>query len=67
MGDQFNFADFVSNYSLKQPLYSIDFSNVKGFDYNTDYLGVFAKELISHIKIIQPVGPYFFVGYSLGG
>ncbi len=67
LGDQFNFADFVSNFHLNQPLYSIDFSTVDGFDYHTDYLSTFASYLISQIKLIQPKGPYYLVGYSLGG
>ncbi len=67
MGDQFSFADIISNYHQDHPIYSIDMSKFDEFNSYTDYLSTLSSYLISQIKKIKQNGPYNLVGYSLGG
>ena len=64
-GGPLTFIDFISNYKINQSIYSISYPEDNVFEFES--IPLYAEYLITHIKVIQPSGPYNFLGYSFGG
>lgn len=65
-GDASLFINFSNTYKIPQLLYGISYrENCDYSKFESFYL--YAKYLITQMKLVQPVGPYNLLGYSFGG
>jgi amino acid adenylation domain-containing protein len=64
--DALTFVNFLNNYKISQPLYSVSYPEDKNFS-AFESISAYASYLVTQIKQVQPQGPYNFLGYSLGG
>jgi thioesterase domain-containing protein len=66
-GNPFTFTKLASYYQTEQPLYFIQYPAGSSKEIKFESLEDYVKDLVIKIRIIQPAGPYYIVGYSLGG
>ena len=58
---------FGNKNTLLGSIYGIEYYNLNHLDNPIDDLKLIAKKYIEYMKVIQPKGPYFIGGWSLGG
>lgn len=61
------FKDLTADWNVPVPLYAIQDPSIVTGQLQFDSIISMAKAYLSAIKKVQPHGPYFLVGYSLGG
>jgi acetoacetyl-CoA synthetase len=66
-GSVFDFFQLLKNVRAAQPIYGLQARGVTGADRPLDRIEDMAQYHLEAIRGIQPHGPYFLVGYSLGG
>ena len=66
-GDPMNLRHLTSALGADQPFYGLQHRGVDGILSPHLSIPAMAAESISDIKAIQPVGPYYLCGYSMGG
>jgi NRPS condensation-like uncharacterized protein/pimeloyl-ACP methyl ester carboxylesterase len=66
-GNVLNYYPLVSFFDKEQPLYGLQCRGVDGVSPLFGSVAVMAREYIKEIRQIQPHGPYFLGGGSMGG
>ena len=66
-GSVIDFFQLVRHMQCKQPIYGMQARGIDGVDEPFDRIEDLAQFYLDAIKEIQPRGPYFLIGYSLGG
>ncbi|MCL6573196.1 MAG: amino acid adenylation domain-containing protein [Bacillus sp. (in: Bacteria)] len=64
-GTVFSYRLLAKNLGIERPIYGLRYTNAKN-DSKISINGLAAK-YIAEIRRIQPIGPYFLLGFSLGG
>jgi acetoacetyl-CoA synthetase len=66
-GSVIDFYQLVKHIESAQPIYGMQARGIDGVDEPFDRIEDLAQFYLSAIQEIQPHGPYYLVGYSLGG
>ncbi len=66
-GTAMDFFQLVKHLQTRRPIYGMQAKGTDGVDEPFDRIEDLAKFYLDAIKDLQPHGPYFLVGYSLGG
>lgn len=66
-GSVIDFFQLVRHMECQQPIYGMQARGIDGVDEPFDRIEDLAQFYLDAIKEIQPHGPYFLIGYSLGG
>lgn len=66
-GSVIDFYQLVKYIDSPQPIYGMQARGIDGVDEPFDRIEDLARFYLNAIKEIQPHGPYYLVGYSLGG
>lgn len=66
-GNPFTFTKLAKYYQTEQPLYFIQYPAGSSKEIKFKTLEEYINGLVVKIKTIQPTGPYYIAGYSLGG
>jgi acetoacetyl-CoA synthetase len=66
-GSAMEFFQLVKHIDCENPIYGMQARGTDGTDEPLDRIEDMAQFHIDAIREMQPVGPYFLVGYSLGG
>lgn len=66
-GSVIDFYQLVKHIDSPQPVYGMQARGIDGVDEPFDRIEDLAQFYLNAIKEIQPHGPYYLVGYSLGG
>jgi acetoacetyl-CoA synthetase len=66
-GNVFEFFEFVRHVQTCRSIYGIQARGTDGFDEPCKTVDEMARFNLSEIRKLQPHGPYFMIGYSLGG
>ncbi len=66
-GSVMDFYQVVKHIRTSRPIYGMQAKGIDGAEPPLDRIEDMAKYLIEAIQQIQPHGPYFLVGFSLGG
>ena len=66
-GSVIDFYQLVKHIESSQPIYGMQARGLDGVDEPFDCIEDLAQFYLNAIKEIQPHGPYYLVGYSLGG
>lgn len=66
-GNAMDFFQVVKHIQSGHPIYGIQAKGIDGVDEAFDRIEDMAQFYLDAIKDVQPKGPYFLVGYSLGG
>ncbi|KXO07263.1 Peptide synthetase [Moritella sp. JT01] len=61
------YKDMVSEFDQDQPFYGVESYNFNHLETPETDLRSLAKRYVDYIRVVQPHGPYFLGGYSLGG
>jgi thioesterase domain-containing protein len=66
-GDVLGLADLVGKIESRHPIYGMQSRGIDGIDEPIASMDQRAQFHLDAIKQLQPHGPYFLIGYSLGG
>ncbi len=66
-GTAMDFFQLVKHLKTQRPIYGMQAKGTDGVDEPFDRIEDLAQFYLNAIKELQPHGPYFLVGYSLGG
>jgi thioesterase domain-containing protein/acyl carrier protein len=66
-GSVIDFFQLVRHIQTQQPIYGMQARGIDGVDEPFDRIEDLAQFYLDAIKEVQPHGPYFLIGYSLGG
>src|SRR5580704_14635078 len=66
-GTAMDFFQLVKHLQTQRPIYGVQAKGTDGVDEPFDRIEDLAKFYLDAIKKLQPNGPYFLIGYSLGG
>jgi len=66
-GTVFDFFNLVQKMRCSHPIYGMQARGIDGFDEALTSIEAMAQVHLDAIKQLQPHGPYFLIGYSLGG
>ena len=66
-GNAFEFFEFVSHLQTCRTIYGIQARGMDGLDEPCKTVEEMARFNLSEVRKLQSHGPYFFIGYSLGG
>jgi amino acid adenylation domain-containing protein len=66
-GNLFNYHTLSKRLELDLPIYGLQARGIDGAQPPLDRIEDMASYFIQSIRTIQPVGPYFILGYSFGG
>ncbi|HTV57365.1 MAG TPA: alpha/beta fold hydrolase [Verrucomicrobiae bacterium] len=66
-GHLMEFFELVRHTSTSQPIYGMQTRGMDGVTQPFDRIEDMAEYFLGAVKSIQPHGPYFLIGYSLGG
>lgn len=66
-GDVLGLADLVGKIESQHPIYGMQVRGIDGIDEPFTSIEERAQYYLDAIRQVQPRGPYFLVGYSLGG
>lgn len=66
-GSVIDFYQLVKHIGSSQPIYGMQARGIDGVDEPFDCIEDLAQFYLNAIREIQPHGPYYLVGYSLGG
>ncbi|GJD17563.1 amino acid adenylation domain-containing protein [Rivularia sp. IAM M-261] len=61
------FQNFVEYLDSEQPVYALQPQRPNGEQDYLNRIEDIATEYIKHIRTVQPTGPYYLAGYSIGG
>lgn len=61
------YKGMVNEFDQDQPFYGVESYNFNHLEAPETDLRSLAKRYVDYIKVVQPHGPYFLGGYSLGG
>ncbi len=66
-GDVLGLADLVGKIKSRRPIYGMQVRGIDGIDEPLTSIEERAQYYLDAIQPVQPHGPYFLIGYSLGG
>ncbi|MCZ2147235.1 MAG: alpha/beta fold hydrolase [Bryobacterales bacterium] len=66
-GSVMEFFDLVRHLSLPHPVYGLQAQEIDDAGRPLESIEDMARVFLEAIRRVQPTGPYFFIGYSLGG
>lgn len=66
-GNVLDFAELARNIQTAQPVYGMQAKGAEGTEEPYERIEEMAEYNLSAVKKLQPHGPYFLIGYSLGG
>lgn len=66
-GTAIDFYQFVKHLQTQQPVYGLQAKGTDGVDEPIGQIGDWAQFYLTAVREVQPHGPYYLVGYSLGG
>lgn len=61
------YKDMVNEFDQDQPFYGVESYNFNHLEAPETDLRSLAKRYVDYIRVVQPHGPYYLGGYSLGG
>jgi len=66
-GLTYNFRHLAAHLEQGRPLYALQSPGVAGSELTSDRLEVMAHRYVAAIRSLQPAGPYWLAGWSMGG
>jgi acetoacetyl-CoA synthetase len=66
-GDVLGLSDLAGKIETRHPIYGMQARGIDGIDEPLTSIAAMAQYHLDAIKQLQPHGPYFLIGYSLGG
>lgn len=66
-GGPAEFFQLAKHIRAANPMYGLQPKGIEGFDRPCERIEDMAEFYLSAVRKLQPLGPYIFVGYSLGG
>ncbi|MCG3119505.1 MAG: D-alanine--poly(phosphoribitol) ligase subunit 1 [bacterium] len=66
-GHTFNFRQLARHLGHEQPVYGLHYPGLDGQEQPLDTVEDIAAEFISHVRRVQPHGPYYLCGLCFGG
>ena len=66
-GSVIDFFQLIRHMQCQQPIYGMQARGIDGIDEPFDRIEELAQFYLDAIKDMQPHGPYYLIGYSLGG